>query len=136
MKVSWVVVVVVWSNYSSHLQVQTFWFSDRDWVLYDPGDFWSWPGQGLDRSLTINLLFIIIWILGKIDQTEFDGFEYVNPLLMSSEDVVWEDVKHFTIIQEDYVFSIYFCKSICNKHLFFYVQYFCSFIGKMINSSF
>jgi len=27
-------------------------------------------------------------IIGKIDQTEFDGFEYVNPLLMSSEDVV------------------------------------------------
>jgi len=25
---------------------------------------------------------------GKIDQTEFDGFEYVNPLLMSAEDVV------------------------------------------------
>jgi len=27
-------------------------------------------------------------IIGKIDQTEFDGFEYVNPLLMSAEDVV------------------------------------------------
>ena len=27
-------------------------------------------------------------IIGRIDQTEFDGFEYVNPLLMSSEDVV------------------------------------------------
>jgi len=27
-------------------------------------------------------------IIGKIDQTEFEGFEYVNPLLMSSEDVV------------------------------------------------
>jgi len=27
-------------------------------------------------------------IIGNIDQTEFDGFEYVNPLLMSAEDVV------------------------------------------------
>ena len=27
-------------------------------------------------------------LIGKIDQTEFDGFEYVNPLLMSAEDVV------------------------------------------------
>jgi hypothetical protein len=27
-------------------------------------------------------------IIAKIDQTEFDGFEYVNPLLMSAEDVV------------------------------------------------
>jgi len=29
-------------------------------------------------------------IIGKIDQSEFEGFEYVNPLLMSAEDVVWE----------------------------------------------
>ena len=27
-------------------------------------------------------------LIGKIDQSEFDGFEYVNPLLMSAEDVV------------------------------------------------
>jgi len=27
-------------------------------------------------------------IIDKIDQTEFDGFEYVNPLLMSAADVV------------------------------------------------
>ena len=27
-------------------------------------------------------------IIDKIDQTEFDGFEYVNPLLMSAEDNV------------------------------------------------
>ena len=27
-------------------------------------------------------------VIDKIDQTEFDGFEYVNPLLMSAEDVV------------------------------------------------
>ena len=26
--------------------------------------------------------------LSKIDQSEFDGFEYVNPLLMSGEDCV------------------------------------------------
>ena len=27
-------------------------------------------------------------VIGRIDQTEFEGFEYVNPLLMSAEDVV------------------------------------------------
>ena len=27
-------------------------------------------------------------VIGKIDQTEFEGFEYVNPLLMSQEDCV------------------------------------------------
>lgn len=27
-------------------------------------------------------------IIEKIDQTEFEGFEYVNPLLMSLEDCV------------------------------------------------
>ena len=43
---------VVWSNYSSHLQVQTSWLRDRDWVWKDLGDIWSWPGQGLDWSLT------------------------------------------------------------------------------------
>lgn len=27
-------------------------------------------------------------VIGKIDQSEFEGFEYVNPLLMSLEDCV------------------------------------------------
>ncbi|ELU12083.1 hypothetical protein CAPTEDRAFT_206271 [Capitella teleta] len=27
-------------------------------------------------------------LIGKIDQSEFEGFEYVNPLLMSQEDCV------------------------------------------------
>jgi len=27
-------------------------------------------------------------LIDKIDQSEFDGFEYINPLLMSAEDVV------------------------------------------------
>lgn len=27
-------------------------------------------------------------VIEKIDQTEFEGFEYVNPLLMSQEDNV------------------------------------------------
>lgn len=28
--------------------------------------------------------------IDNIDQSEFEGFEYVNPLLMSMEDCVWE----------------------------------------------
>lgn len=28
-------------------------------------------------------------VIEKIDQSEFEGFEYVNPLLMSLEDCVW-----------------------------------------------
>lgn len=30
-------------------------------------------------------------MIDKIDQTEFEGFEYVNPLLMSLEDCVWQE---------------------------------------------
>lgn len=29
-------------------------------------------------------------LLETIDQSEFEGFEYVNPLLMSSEECVWK----------------------------------------------
>ena len=29
-------------------------------------------------------------VIDKIDQSEFEGFEYVNPLLMSQEDCVWD----------------------------------------------
>ena len=35
--------------------------------------------------------------IADIDQSEFDGFEYVNPLLMSMEDCVWSAQKgHWT----------------------------------------
>lgn len=30
-------------------------------------------------------------VIDKIDQSEFEGFEYVNPLLMSLEDCVWQE---------------------------------------------
>lgn len=30
-------------------------------------------------------------VIEKIDQSEFEGFEYVNPLLMSQEDNVWHE---------------------------------------------
>lgn len=30
-------------------------------------------------------------VIDKIDQSEFEGFEYVNPLLMSREDCVWHE---------------------------------------------
>lgn len=32
-------------------------------------------------------------IVKKIDQSEFEGFEYINPLLMSAEECVW--ILHF-----------------------------------------
>ncbi|XP_070560294.1 protein kinase C iota type-like [Ptychodera flava] len=52
--------------------------TDRDLDNFDP-QFTSEPVQLTpDDSKTI----------GKIDQSEFEGFEYVNPLLMSGEDAV------------------------------------------------
>ena len=41
---------------------------------------------------TIDHIFILFCdrkLLETIDQTEFEGFEYINPLLMSSEESVW-----------------------------------------------
>lgn len=31
-------------------------------------------------------------IVRKIDQSEFEGFEYINPLLMSAEECVWSSL--------------------------------------------
>lgn len=39
-------------------------------------------------SLKTNKFFLHRRVIEKIDQTEFEGFEYVNPLLMSMEDTV------------------------------------------------
>lgn len=35
------------------------------------------------------LWFTFSDIVKKIDQSEFEGFEYINPLLMSAEECVW-----------------------------------------------
>lgn len=45
----------------------------------------------------INPIYVYIFlfysrIIEQIDQSEFEGFEYVNPLLMSLEDCVWHNV--------------------------------------------
>ena len=52
--------------------------SDRDLVNFPP-EFTDEPVQLTPDDPGL---------IGKIDQTEFDGFEYINPLLMSAEDVV------------------------------------------------
>lgn len=54
----------------------------------------------MKSAILLTLLFpscfyLRLWtrkLISKIDQTEFDGFEYVNPLLMSMEDNVWEPI--------------------------------------------
>ena len=38
--------------------------------------------------VTYVIIFFSRKTIEKIDQSEFDGFEYVNPLLMSMEDCV------------------------------------------------
>ena len=38
--------------------------------------------------LVSRIVFLYRRTIEKIDQSEFDGFEYVNPLLMSMEDCV------------------------------------------------
>jgi len=39
-------------------------------------------------KVCVCLLHVHRRVIEKIDQTEFEGFEYVNPLLMSLEDCV------------------------------------------------
>jgi atypical protein kinase C iota type len=52
--------------------------SDRDLEHFDP-QFTNEPVQLTPDDHKV---------ISKIDQTEFDGFEYINPLLMSQEDCV------------------------------------------------
>ena len=52
--------------------------SDRDLAHFDP-DFTQQPVCFTPDSQDL---------ISKLDQSEFEGFEYVNPLLMSAEDVV------------------------------------------------
>ena len=42
------------------------------------------------KGLTTTLCSFHRKLLETIDQSEFEGFEYVNPLLMSSEECVWK----------------------------------------------
>lgn len=42
----------------------------------------------MSRMFGYNGTFIYSRVIEKIDQSEFEGFEYVNPLLMSLEDCV------------------------------------------------
>ena len=48
--------------------------------------------QSINQYKQFIYLFIIIFhfrkMVSRIDQSEFEGFEYVNPLLMSGEEVV------------------------------------------------
>ena len=46
-----------------------------------------------DRNFEVTYVLFASFrrVIEKIDQTEFEGFEYVNPLLMSLEDCVWQD---------------------------------------------
>lgn len=48
------------------------------------------PEEFLDRTLmsAFSLSLPRRTVIEKIDQSEFEGFEYVNPLLMSLEDCV------------------------------------------------
>ena len=43
-----------------------------------------------DRNFEVTYVLFASFrrVIEKIDQTEFEGFEYVNPLLMSLEDCV------------------------------------------------
>lgn len=43
-----------------------------------------------DFSFSILFFFFFRDVVKKIDQSEFEGFEYINPLLMSAEECVWE----------------------------------------------
>ena len=44
--------------------------------------------DNMDINIFIRGTLFFSKIIDKIDQSEFDGFEYINPLLMSQEDCV------------------------------------------------
>lgn len=45
----------------------------------------------VSRSYSIVSFCFRSRVIDRIDQSEFEGFEYVNPLLMSLEDCVWQE---------------------------------------------
>lgn len=52
------------------------------WLIYDV----------ISRNWCHKILFLFVRcsdVVKKIDQSEFEGFEYINPLLMSAEECVW-----------------------------------------------
>lgn len=52
------------------------------WLIYDV----------ISRNWCHKILFLFVPfsdVVKKIDQSEFEGFEYINPLLMSAEECVW-----------------------------------------------
>lgn len=75
-----------------------------------PAHTWWWVSShfilSLFHPIIIYMSFSINWcylkeltqfsfvrcsdVVKKIDQSEFEGFEYINPLLMSAEECVWE----------------------------------------------
>ncbi|KAK6627739.1 hypothetical protein RUM44_010218 [Polyplax serrata] len=63
------------------LEIKEGWFTQLEVEEFGFGEF------GL-RHLRPLYFLCLPRVIEKIDQSEFEGFEYVNPLLMSLEDCV------------------------------------------------
>ena len=56
-------------------------------------------------------------VIERIDQSEFEGFEYVNPLLMSLEDCVWMSLDWFTLKLTYHLLAIALWECLQSKYL-------------------